>query len=151
MPKTLEAKMKLGEGTFWGEMFSLGMYKRNQGRRSRQLTMAALALVAGIGAYRLSGTILSSYQTAYKVGIPTLLFAAGAWFAFRLVNYPRFAEFLISVEGEMAKVSWPSWQELRRSTVVVLSSMVFLGVVLFAYDVFWQELLNYIGVLQFKN
>ena len=30
------------------------------------------------------------------------------WFAYRLVNLSSFADFLIAVEVEMTKVSWPS-------------------------------------------
>jgi len=64
------------------------------------------------------------------------------------VNYPVFAEFLISVEGEMNKVSWAGKQELYRATVVVLGTMFFLAVVLFAYDRIWMFVLSSIGVLQ---
>ncbi len=32
----------------------------------------------------------------------------GLWLCFRLVNMPRFADFLIAVEAEMNKVSWPT-------------------------------------------
>ena len=39
----------------------------------------------------------------------------GVWLGYRLVNIPRFADFLIAVEAEMNKVSWPSRGELIRS------------------------------------
>jgi preprotein translocase subunit SecE len=71
-----------------------------------------------------------------------------AWIIYRLVNWPVFAEFLISVEAEMNKVSWASKQELYRATIVVLSTMLFLGIVLFVYDKIWLEILSRIGVLQ---
>ena len=135
-------------GTFWGELASASLYKRNQGRLSRQLTGAGLAGLVGVGAWRLSQTVLLSSEAWLRYGVPIAIAAVGAWFAFRLVNYPRFAEFLISVEGEMSKVSWPSWVELRRSTVVVLSTMIFLGLVLFTYDFIWYRVLSWIGVLQ---
>jgi hypothetical protein len=41
-----------------------------------------------------------------------LLLAAGLWSVYRLVNMPRFADFLIAVESEMAKVSWPTGGEV---------------------------------------
>ena len=47
------------------------------------------------------------------------------------------------------KVSWPSTDEVRRATVVVLVTMFLFSFVLFAYDVIWQYLLRLIGVLKF--
>ena len=37
-----------------------------------------------------------------------LLLLLGLWIGYRLVNMPQFADFLIAVEAEMNKVSWPS-------------------------------------------
>jgi preprotein translocase subunit SecE len=70
--------------------------------------------------------------------------------AFRLVNWPNFANFLISVEAEMDKVSWASWDYLKRATGVVLVSMVVLGAYLFFCDIFWQQLFGFIGFLDLK-
>jgi preprotein translocase subunit SecE len=47
---------------------------------------------------------------------------------------PTFADFLISVEGEMNKVSWPSRSELFRASLVVILVIFFLAALLFAYD-----------------
>jgi preprotein translocase subunit SecE len=55
-----------------------------------------------------------------------------------MVNFPKFADFLISVEGEMNKVSWPSKGELIRSSIVVIVVIALLAAVLFFYDIFWQ-------------
>ena len=41
-------------------------------------------------------------------GLPTLLAVAGLWAAYRAVNLPAFADFLIAVEAEINQVSWPS-------------------------------------------
>ena len=50
----------------------------------------------------------------------------------------------------MDKVSWPSKPELYRATVVVITTMVFIGIVLFFYDMFWQWFftLKYIKFLE---
>ena len=80
-------------------------------------------------------------------GIPLLIATLGSWVVYRGVNYPRFADFLISVEAEMDKVSWASWPELYRSTIVVISTMLFLGVTLFVFDVIWQTLFTWLDVL----
>ncbi|MDP7033679.1 MAG: preprotein translocase subunit SecE [Planctomycetota bacterium] len=43
-------------------------------------------------------------------------------------------EFLIETDKEMRKVSWPTWGELRGSSVVVVIVTVFLGVYLYVID-----------------
>ena len=71
----------------------------------------------------------------------------GLWATYRIIHWPRFADFLISVEAEMDKVTWSDWGELKRATVVVLVTMVILTVVLFLFDVFWQRVFTSTGVL----
>jgi preprotein translocase subunit SecE len=71
----------------------------------------------------------------------------GVWIAFRLVNIPSFADFLIAVEAEMNKVSWPTRAELIRSSIVVILLIVFLALLLFGYDIFWRQLLYQLGVV----
>ena len=75
-------------------------------------------------------------------GLPFLLAALGFWMAFRVINMPSFADFLISVEAEMNKVSWPSRSELTRASIVVIVVMFVLAAILFVYDYFWQWLLR---------
>jgi preprotein translocase subunit SecE len=139
-----------GESTFWNELLSVGFYKRNQGRLARQLTAAFLLLFVFFGLWRLSQGPLTThgYGVGIRVGIPTLLFALAAWVVFRAVNYPRFADFLISVQAEMDKVSWSTWPELWRATVVVVGTMFLLGAVLFVYDQLLLFILKYLGILR---
>lgn len=88
-------------------------------------------------------------RRAYGISLvfPLILALAGTWMIYRLINWPRFANFLISVEAEMDKVSWASRDELRRATIVVITTMFFLGFVLFAYDLFWVWLFKLVGIL----
>lgn len=79
--------------------------------------------------------------------IPGLLLLACVWVAYRLVNLPSFADFLIAVEAEMNKVSWPTRGELVRASAVVLVTMVSLAMVLFLYDVFWQRFFVWLKVI----
>ena len=74
--------------------------------------------------------------------VPFLVFIAGAWLAYRAVNLPRFAEFLIGVESEMAKVAWPSLGEVARSSAVVIFMIFALSFILAAYDLFWRFVLQ---------
>ncbi|HEX3658985.1 MAG TPA: preprotein translocase subunit SecE [Pirellulales bacterium] len=131
----------------WRELFSLGVYKRSQGRLARQLTYAAIVVLVGFGCWSLHNYLASRMDTGARYGTSLGLLLVGIWLGFRLVNMPRFADFLIAVEAEMNKVSWPSRSELFRSVVVVLVSIIGLAIVLYLYDVLWQLLLRLLGVL----
>jgi preprotein translocase subunit SecE len=115
------------------ELFSFGLYKRNQGRIARQATFAALAIVVALGGWSLSA-YFQEMGKAWQYYIPMALVALGLWASFRVVNVPGFADFLISVEGEMNKVSWPSRGELFRASVVVILVIFFLAGLLYLYD-----------------
>jgi preprotein translocase subunit SecE len=130
-----------------GEMFQFGLYKPTQGRITRQATCGVLWLVSLIAAWRLY-TMLYQYQ-ALQIAIPTALVLLGFWASYRLVNYSRFADFLIAVEAEMNKVSWPSWTELTRSSMVVIFVMFALAAILLLLDGFWTFLFkNVLGILK---
>ncbi len=139
-----------GAGTLLGGVLSFSLYKWNQGRITRQATFAALAVIIGTGAWQVSQiatTMASGEATGPDLGVvrfllPAGLVALGVWLAFRIVNIPRFAEFLIAVEAEMAKVSWPSGHEVFRSSIVVIFLIFFLAALLAAFDFFWWFLLH---------
>lgn len=133
---------------YWANMSETGLYKRNQGRLTRQLTAVGFALLVFIGMWTLSNGPLGGSKPWLRVGVPTAIALAGAWMIYRSVNYPRFTDFLISVEAEMDKVTWASKTDLYRSTVVVIAVMFFLGFTLFIYDLFWQWFFQLIGFLQ---
>lgn len=128
-------------GTFFQELLSVGVYKRTQGRLTRQVTFAALAVAVGLGLFRLSA-ILAGKGSAWQYALPAILLAAGVWVCYRVVNIPAFADFLIAVEAEMNKVSWPSRTELFRASMVVIILIFALGFILAAYDMFWATLLR---------
>jgi len=151
--------------TLWRDLLSLAVYKRNQGKVARQVTFAALAITIATGVWRLSqllpawfaaageATLAAGGSGAADLGpdlgvvrflLPGLLLAAGMWLAFRLVNYPPFADFLIAVETEMTKVSWPSFDEVVRSSAVVIFLIFALAAILAAYDLFWWFVLRFI-------
>lgn len=135
--------------SLFAELFSAGFHKRNQGWRTRQVTAIAVALVFIIGAWVLSeGPLADLGSDVVRYSIAGAIAAAGSWFAFRLVNYAPFADFLIAVEAEMAKVSWPTRTELFRATIVVLVTMVVISVALLTFDVVWQWFFKTIGFLQ---
>ncbi|MSR79132.1 MAG: preprotein translocase subunit SecE [Gemmataceae bacterium] len=88
-----------------------------------------------------------------QYSLPLLILGLGFWFSWRLVNVPLFAEFLISTDGEMNKVSWAGWKKLMQDTVVVMTTLLMFAILLFVMDIAWKQILssNLIGVLKFKE
>ena len=82
--------------------------------------------------------------------VPLLLGAAALWFAYRIVNFPAFADFLIATEAEINKVSWTTPKRLKQDTIVVLITVILLTLFLFVVDLAWSFVLSSrpIGVLQ---
>jgi preprotein translocase subunit SecE len=148
-------------GTLWRDLLSFAVYKRNQGKVTRQVTFAVLAITLATGVWRLAQLLPTWFSGAgeavmgsggaasfspdmgvLRFLVPGLLLAVGLWCAFRLVNYPTFADFLIAVETEMTKVSWPSVDEVIRSSAVVIFLIFALAAILAAYDLFWWFVLR---------
>ncbi|MDA8698424.1 preprotein translocase subunit SecE [Rhodopirellula sp.] len=129
------------------ELFSAGVYKANQGRIVRQLTCLAIWIIVGLACWALYSSLRGSSlgSTAASV-IPAVLIAIGIWTGFRVVNWPRFADFLIAVEAEMNKVTWPGKDELVRAAFVVIFTIFFLAVSLFLFDIIWQQVFSTLGV-----
>ena len=143
-------------GSMLVELFQFGLYKKNQGRYTRQATFIALAL----------GVVLGCWQFYYALAMPDwfgyvqavgvrysivgVMILLGLWISFRVIQLPRFADFLIAVEAEMNKVSWPSKGELIRSTIVVIFVIFALAGVLFFFDLFWQWLFSWLGITYSK-
>lgn len=144
-------------GSLWRELFSVSMYKRNQGKVARQVTFAALAAALLLGVWRLSQLLpiwfgggaapgaasLGGIDLGVlRIGVPAVLGLLSAWVCYRIVNVPRFADFLIAVESEMTKVSWPSKDEVVRSSAVVIFLIFALAAILAGYDLFWWFVLR---------
>lgn len=144
--------------------FSARQYKRSLGVKVRRLTILGFLIIGASGAYSLAinGLIPERWTLAMpngagpvllmvgaKIAVPLLILAVTLWVAFRAVNVPDFAEFLIATEAEMNKVSWSTRKRLAQDTVVVLVTTVLMTVFLLGVDLFWGWLLSRqtVGVL----
>src|SRR3954454_2757797 len=125
------------------EFFRFGFYKRNQGRIARQVTFGALVVIVVLGGWRLN-QYYSDQDPVLRVWTPLVLLGVGLWASFRVVQMPPLADFLISVEGEMNKVSWPDRGELFRASLVVILVIFFLAALLFAYDAALTAILRFL-------
>lgn len=141
-------------GSFWQELLQSGIYKGSQGRVARQATFGALAIAFLLAAwewrYVTSPEVAPWWLAtpAVRWTVAGLLAIGGLWVSYRLVNFPRFADFLIAVEAEMNKVSWPSRRELFRASLIVIFVMFALAAILFGYDILWRLLFVALGVLR---
>jgi preprotein translocase subunit SecE len=135
---------------FLANLASADKYKPNQGWNARLYTFIGIILVVASGVWRAHDFLLDE-TVAWRFGVPTLLGLVFAWFTYRIVQFPPFAEFLIATEAEMNKVSWTSKADLHRATTVVLTSVVVMAVFLFLVDWVWLYVLKLIGVLQFSG
>ena len=132
------------------ELFRCRLYKKSQGRLVRLLTMLAVAALFTSGAYKFTVIGFTRWPLSdmgVRWGIAGVITLVGFWFAFRLVHFPSFADFLISVEAEMFKVSWPSDTEVHSSTLVVLAMFVILSALIYSFDLVWILFFRLIGVI----
>ena len=73
------------------------------------------------------------------------LAALAIWRQPALAFARRSAAFLEVVHAEVGKVSWPTWEDLRKSTVVITILIIVIGIVIGLMDWFFSWLL--IGLL----
>ncbi len=152
-------------------------YKGNQGVRVRRGTIIALLAVGicgiitivshrSLGSSRYAAndwvwdipftkteTVASIYlplMHQIHITVPILLAIGTLWVAWRVVNWPAFADFLIATEAEINKVSWTTARRLRQDTIVVLVTVFLFTAFLFVVDLLWIQVLTHpwVHVLQ---
>ncbi len=134
------------KGSLLEALLSVEIYKRTQGLTIRVLTFLGIMIFVVWGAQELYARLITA-PYAVRVGVPMALVVASGWIAFRLVNYPPFADFLIDTEWEMRKVTWPTWSQLKRATAVVITVTLLMAGFLYLVDLVWMGILRLIGVL----
>jgi preprotein translocase subunit SecE len=147
--------------SFASELLSARLYKPTQGKIARQITGGAIWVTFGIAAWRWWQTAYGMDLLASLAGskdsqdavlgvlrwvLPGLLLAVGIWVGYRIVNFPRFADFLIAVEAEMNKVMWPSQDELVRSSAVVIVLLLAFAGMMYVFDMAWVGLFWLMGI-----
>ena len=122
------------------------IYKRGQGKYTRLCSAFAFVLIVGLGCYQLFNKLQANdLGMWFETMIPAGMFVALSLLVFWLINKPTVADFMISAEGEMKKVSWSSRQEVLVSTIVVICVVAImatlLGVTDFMFQLFFMWLL----------
>jgi preprotein translocase SecE subunit len=127
-------------------------YRKNEGRYARMFAFWALLLLVAYGCFHGGGLasvlsrflgdantrfidpfpILKTLDLATTIALGVLLVAGLAIHA--ILNRPRIADALIATEGELMKVTWPTWAEAWQGTVAVTVMVVVLFVFLTIVD-----------------
>ncbi len=147
MSSIAKPKNESSFGGFWSELFRFGVYKPSQGRIVRQVSFLAIAVLACLAAFEFHRMRIFDQAFSGSRYVFLMIFGVLAlWFSYRIVNYSKFADFLIAVEAEMNKVSWPTKQELWSASMVVIFVIFAMAGALFLFDVIWTWLFQAIGI-----
>jgi len=113
----------------------LKKYKWGQGKNTRLWTSMAVAAVTAVGCWQLyqklavmnidNKNVLLWVSTVVPIGILAVVGLVLFW----LVNKPNVADFLISAEGELKKVSFSSKQEIAVSTTIVIAVVIMMAAI----------------------
>lgn len=135
------------------------IHKPNQGKPTRLVTGAVAVLLLGLTMWFLFYDFSAAFPALKDSSgvnrmwwniVVLVLGLAGALFAWRMVNKPANAEFLIATDSEMKKVTWTSRKQLWGSTKVVILFMLFIALTLFVIDLLFHYLFYIINVLKFR-
>jgi len=84
-----------------------------------------------------------------QTGVASGLLLIGAVFLYWYVGVARRpVEFLIATDGEMKKVNWTSYREVKGSTIVVIVATFLIAGLLFVVDMGFSWVFRAIGVLE---
>lgn len=119
----------------------LEIYKKGQGVTARWIAAASLGALAVFGCYELEEAVSGRWPDVKFLGplVAGVIFVIAALLIGYIVNMPRFVDYLIHSETELRKVSWPTKDELKRQTAVVIFTIVFFAVVLLIADFIFAQ------------
>jgi len=131
------------------------IYKRGQGKYTRLCSGFGIAIIAGLGCYRLYVKLEPiSWPVSWRISqraalwiatmVPVGLFVALGLLIFWLINKPTVADFMVAAEGEMKKVSWSSRREIAVSTFIVIVVVILVAMLLGVTDLSFQMFFDWL-------
>ena len=135
-------------------------YKAGQGSLARLSATLGLIITLLLGCVELYAWIqspkdtslipLAAFEKLPLLNVPfslkfvfcAALFGVGTWGIRRWLSRPTTVNALIETESEMKKVSWPTYEESRNATVIVILVAVILTAALFFFDQVFAKLLQ---------
>ncbi|MGQ3686107.1 MAG: preprotein translocase subunit SecE [Candidatus Loosdrechtia sp.] len=150
----------------------LKVYKKGQGVYSRVTVGAVLGILNLFVSVSLFNALIGLPNIAGNAKIPLIdidltwgfvsatvlfvvsgffigVFAAGFDTGIRMLDAggKKTVDFLIDIQSELQKVSWPTRYELIGSTAVVIVSVIVIGVYILGVDWIVSRIMEYVGVL----
>lgn len=119
---------------------------------NRKIIVASYITAAMLGWFLTRSALQFLYVTFYQVrrlsGIATInevlpVVVAALTFGI-LLKHPRVSTVLDEVVSELKKMSWPSREDVIKSTTVVLICVLFASFVLAGFDLAWGEIIGYL-------
>ena len=97
-----------------------------------------------------SGSELPPFPRVYlQAGAAGLILVAGFIAAYWAAGFgAKPNEFLIATDGEMKKVNWSTWREIRGSTIVVIVAAFMIAGILYGVDQVFAYIFRSVGVLE---
>ena len=120
------------------------IYKRGQGYYTRLWSGLIAFAIASSGCYVLWRKMAVITNLWVKTLVPAGLCVGLGFLVFWLMNKPAAADFMISAEGEIKKVSWSSRREIAVSTMIVIFVVILMAIMLFAADMVFKSLFMYV-------
>ena len=128
-------------------LFSFETHRSKQGYRTRVTVFSVYILLLLLIFERFYNNFVDYLGVNFCVGVNLFLLAIATWVGFRVLQYSPVVDFLVNIDDESEKVTWPTWPELTRSTLVVLVCMCFFSAYLFLCDFVWQFVLRSLSIL----
>jgi preprotein translocase subunit SecE len=122
----------------------LKIYKRGQGYYTRLYSALVAFGIVATGCYALYRQLQGMGNIWVEAFVPASVCAIFSWLIFWIVNKPNIADFMISAEGEIKKVSWSSRKEIIASTMVVIFVVAFMACTLRLADFCFRYLFDVI-------
>lgn len=137
-------------------------YKPDEGRNARQTAFWLGEGMIFFGSYALSGSlvafeglrgsIFADFPEIPLLGLrltgaflaASLVFLTASYLYLRYLGREKIADHLIEVEGEMKKVTWPSFEEATNSSIVVIITVLILMGFLAVADFVLGEIFDFI-------
>jgi len=127
------------------------IYKRGQGKYTRLCSGFGIAIIAGLGCFRLYVKLEPiSWGTTRRAAlwiatmVPVGLYVVLGLLIFWLINKPTVADFMIAAEGEMKKVSWTSRKQIAVSTIIVIVVVIIVAMLLGVTDLSFRMFFDWL-------
>ena len=139
------------------------IYKKDEAKTTRRVAFVSLLIVVIWGARELGRWLtdlhsslktpllfkdlnLPYYEVPLNLGVVislVVLVGVSLWL-YRFLNAERMGGLLVETETEMRKVSWPTWEDTKQSTTIVLVFVVAVAVYLTTIEVALRRVFDFV-------